>query len=95
VTFSNCATICYLVTSYTLCLSVTRRSYIETAGRIEVVFATEAFFHFSYIVVKENMSIAENKGTSLWNFVLKTVNLKISLRQVDRVVNKTRLWLSL
>jgi len=53
-----------------LCLSVTSRSSIETAERIELVFGMRASFHPSYTVLKRNSVISKNKGTSLWNFFL-------------------------
>ena len=55
-----------------LCLSVTSRSYTKAAERIELVFGTRASFHPSYTVLKETSVISKNKGTSLWNFVLKS-----------------------
>jgi len=51
-------------------VSVTSRSSIETAERIELVFGMRASFHPSYTVLKGNSVISKNKGTSLWNFVL-------------------------
>jgi len=52
------------------CPSVTSRCSIETAERIELVFAW--FFHPSYTVLKGNSVVSKNKGTSLWNFVLNS-----------------------
>jgi len=53
-------------------LSVTSRCSIETAERTELVFGMLASFHPSYTVLKGNSVISKNKGTSLWNFVLKS-----------------------
>ena len=53
-------------------LSVTSRSSAKTDERIEVVFGVGASFHPSYTVLKGNSVISKNKGTSLWNFVLKS-----------------------
>ena len=51
-------------------LSVTSRCSTKTAERIELVFGMWAFFHPSYTVLKGNLVIFKNKGTSLWNFAL-------------------------
>jgi len=53
-------------------LSVTSRSSAKTDERIELVFGVGASFHPSYTVLKGNSVISKNKGTSLWNFVLKS-----------------------
>jgi len=53
-------------------VSVTSRSSIKTAERIELVFGMWASFHPSYSVLKANLVISKNKGTSLWNFVLNS-----------------------
>jgi len=53
-------------------LSVTSRCSIETAERIELDFGMRASFHPSYTVLKGISVISKNKGTSLWNFVLKS-----------------------
>ena len=55
-----------------LCPSVTSRCSIETDERIELVFGMWASFHPSYTVLKGNSVIPQNKGTSLWNFVLNS-----------------------
>ena len=52
-----------------VCLSVTSRYCIETTGRIDRVFGTEASFHLYHTVCYGNLSISKNFGTSLWNFV--------------------------
>jgi len=54
-----------------VCLSVTSRCSTETAERIELVFGAWASFQPSYTVLKGNSVISKNKGTSLWNFILK------------------------
>jgi len=53
-------------------LSVTSRCPIETAERIELVFGMWTSFNLSYTVLKGNTVISKNKGTSLWNFVVKS-----------------------
>ena len=53
-------------------LSVTSRNSTETAERIELGFGMRASFHPSYTVLKGNSVISKNKGTSLWNFVVKS-----------------------
>jgi len=69
---------CYAsaVLAMALCpsVSVTSRCSIETAERIELVLACElpSTFHPSYTVLKGNLVISKNKGTSLWNFVLNS-----------------------
>ena len=55
-----------------LCPSVTSRRSIETAERIELVFGTWASFHPSYTMLKGNLVIFKNKGTSVWNLVLNS-----------------------
>ena len=47
--------------SVSVCLSVlgTSRSSVETSGRIELLFATESFFHVFYTALEGS-----------WNFVL-------------------------
>ena len=65
------AMLCIRGTSHgpvSVCLSVTSRSSVETAERIELVFGMGALFHPSYNVLKGNSVISKNKGTSLWNF---------------------------
>ena len=65
------AMLCIRGTSHgpvSVCLSVTSRSSVETAERIELVFGMGASFHPSYNVLKGNSVISKNKGTSLWNF---------------------------
>jgi len=61
--------------SVCVCLSVTSRSSIETAERIELVFGTGVSFHLSYTVLKGISGISKNKGASLWNFV-RNFNLR-------------------
>jgi len=85
-----------------VCLS--SRCSIETDERIELVFGMWTSFHPSYTVLKGNSVISKNKGTSLWNFVLKSGLRKfchgisivetcyqLSLRKVDAqsVINWT------
>ena len=49
-----------------VCVSqITSRSSIETAGRIKQVFGTGTFFRLSYTVLKGNLDISKNKGTSM------------------------------
>jgi len=48
--------------SVCLCLSVTSRSCVKTAGRIELVFGMEASFHQCYTVFKGNSGISKNNG---------------------------------
>jgi len=69
---------CYAsaVLAMTLCPSVTSRSSAKTAERIELVFGMWVSFHPSYTVLKGNSLISKNKGTSLWNFVLKSRHWK-------------------
>ena len=74
-----------------VCPSVASRCCIETTGRMEPVFSTEASFHLS-CTVKRKFGYVQKlvyfpSGTSLCP---KLRSLKISPRQVDRVVNKTR-----
>ena len=69
------AVLCIRGTSHgpvSACLSVTSRCSIETDERIELVFGMRASFHTSYTVLKGNLVISKNKGTSLWNFVLNS-----------------------
>ena len=69
-----------------LCLSVTSRSSIETAERIELVFGVGATstFRLSYTnLFKGNMGIFKNKGTLLQNFIQNSRE-KILLRRIDR-----------
>ena len=44
----------------------------RTAERIDLGFGMTASFHPYYTVLKGNSVISKNKGTSLWNFVLKS-----------------------
>ena len=76
-----------------VCLSVTVWYCMETTGQIELGFRVDASCHLSYTVLKGNAGISKNKCTSFWNFVPNS--RKILPRQVDRVVSKTRRWLSL
>ena len=81
---SNCRAVpvftarCYAsaVLAMALCLSVrlsvTSRCSTTMAERIELVFGMCASFHPSYTVLKGNSVISKNKGTSLWNFVVKS-----------------------
>jgi len=56
-----------------VCPSVRHKlvSYL-TAERIELVFGMWTSFNLSYTVLKGNSVISKNKGTSLWNFVVKS-----------------------
>jgi len=38
-------------------------------GFIELIFYTRAILGSSHSVLKENLSVDKNNGTSLWNFV--------------------------
>ena len=58
-----------LAMSLPVCLSVISRSFIETDGRIELIFGTGASLLPSYTVLKGNSGISRNKGTYLGNFV--------------------------
>ena len=53
------------VLATSLCLSVTSRSYIETAERIELGVGTGASLHPTYTVLTGNSGISKNKGTSV------------------------------
>jgi len=84
-------------TSYgpvSVCLFVKSQSSIETVERIKLVFGMRASFHTSYTVLKGNLGISKNKGTSFWNFgpnshkfcfgilILETC-YRLSLRKMD------------
>ena len=71
-----------------LSVSVTSRSSIETAERIELIFGTGASFRLSYTVLKENSGNSKNKGTSLWNFVPNFGSLYQSLKRVIDLSSK-------
>ena len=60
--------ICYCLLCLSVRLSVTNGG-IETTGRIELIFGTEASFHLSHTVVQGKLGISKNYGTFLWNFV--------------------------
>jgi len=53
--------------------SVTNRYCIETTGRIELGFGMQASFYLYDTVMKGNLGIAKNLGTSPCDFVNKTV----------------------
>jgi len=70
-----------------MCTSVTSQSSVETVERIEVVFRMEASFaYIVHCIVREFMYL-QNKGTSFCHCP-KLWAWKISLWQIDRVVNK-------
>jgi len=50
-------------------LSFTSWSSVEVAGWIQLVFGVGASLCISCTVLKENLAISKNKGTSLGNFV--------------------------
>jgi len=52
-----------------VCLSVTRRHDVETAGRIKLVFGVKAIVSLSYTVLQGNLANSKNTDTSRWNFV--------------------------
>jgi len=67
-----------------LLLSVTSQCSIKTAGWIEVgFFCMGASFHLYYTVLKGNLDIFKNKGTSLWNFVSDSRLRKVCFGYVD------------
>ena len=68
--------------SVSVCLSVTSRCSVETVERIELVLDMIAYFYFSYTVLKRNLRIFKNKGTSPWHFVPNSG--LISPRHIDR-----------
>ena len=55
-----------------VCLSVTSRSSVNMAERIELVFGMWAPFYPSFTVLKRNSGISKNKGTSLRHFILNS-----------------------
>ena len=67
-----------------VCLTVTRRYYIEWDKRIEVVFGTQSLLGFSYKVLEENSGISKIKCSSFGNFVPNSKLRKISQLYVDR-----------
>jgi len=89
----TCSTLCQRGISYgrdcvclSVCLSVTSRSSIKTAERIELVFGTKATLDLFYNVLEDNSGIFKNKGISLWNLFPNSEfwTLKISQQHVDR-----------
>jgi len=66
----------FAVLAMALCLSIrlsiTSRSSTKTAKQIGLVFGMRASFRPSYTVLKGNLVISKSKGTSLWNFILKS-----------------------
>jgi len=72
-----------------LSVSVTNRSSIKTAERIELIVGIGAFFDLSYTVLKRNPIISKNKGTSLPNAGLEKIRYGIirpyrsSIRVID------------
>ena len=69
-----------------VCLSVTRRYDVETAGRIELVFGVKAIVGLSYTVLQGNLANSKNADTSLWNFVPNSRLRTISPLHVDRTI---------
>jgi len=75
-----------------MCFSVTSRSHVEMAERIELVFGMGASFHVSYTELKGNSGIYKNKSTSLWNFA-QTPDLEdfaTAYRSSKRVISLAR-----
>jgi len=79
-----------LCPSVCLCLSMTSRSSIKTAERIELILVLELLSTHPTLCEKEIL-VSPRKGTFLWNF-LPNSGLKISLRYIDRgnVINFVR-----
>ena len=76
-----------------VCLSVTNRCCIETTGRIELILAWRLLFAIPTMCYKENWVSPEIRvlpSGILSQSCPKLRTWKISPRQVDRVVNKTR-----
>ena len=73
-------------------LSVRSQCSIETAERIELVLACE-LPSTRPTVLKGNLVISKNKGTSSWNFVLNSglrENFATAYRPSKRVINLAR-----
>ena len=68
-----------------VCPSVTSRYCIETTGRVELVFGTDASFHLSHTVL--NLGISKIRVHSSGTLFQSLENFA---RQVDRIVNKIR-----
>jgi len=72
-------------------LSVTSRCCIETTGRIELVFGTQASFHLAHtFCVIRKFRYFQKLGYFHLKLCPKLRTWKISPRQVDRAVNNTR-----
>jgi len=67
-----------------VCLSVTRRHDVETAGRIKLVFGLKAIVGLSYTVLQGNLANSKNTGTSRWNIVPNSRLRTISPLHIDR-----------
>ena len=74
-------------------VSVTSRSSTKTAERIGLVFGMLAFFHPSCTVLKGNLVMSKNKGTSLWNYVLNS-GFRKCRHGIDRSIVETCYQLS-
>jgi len=74
-------------------LTVTSRCSIERDEQIDLVFGMQVSFEQSYTVLRGNLGIYKNNGTSFWNFFIKHILWKlrhgisiikrVSLRKVD------------
>jgi len=75
-----------------VCLSVTRRHDVETAGRIELVFGVKAIVGLSYTVLQGNLAKSKITGTYLWNFspTLDLEQFRHGTSTVASVVNLVR-----
>jgi len=72
-------------------LSVTSRSSVESAGRIELVFLARELFPLSYSVLKGNSDISKNKvlpsGTLSQTLTPDLENFASAYRSSKRVIN--------
>jgi len=78
--------------SVSVSVSVKSRCSIETDGRIKVVFWRVNFLPPVLHCVKRKFGYLQNKGTSLWNFVLNSglENFATAYRSSKRVINLAR-----
>jgi len=56
-----------------VCLSVTSRSLLKQLNGEAVFFGAEATLVLSYSLLKRNLGIFKNKGTSPWNIAPNSV----------------------
>jgi len=66
----------YNTVALCVCLSVASRYYIETTGRVLLVFGMFAFIHLSYNVLQEKSGSSKNKCTFPWNCTSWTLDLE-------------------